>query len=82
MRAIGSGQLVMIERTRFPYGGCVGMTLGSRDGLETSGADRTWFVVLTQHSFTTAPARSRLAVRKVSMKRFVPVLEMYLEPVE
>lgn len=78
---IVAGQLVVIEATRFSYGGCTAMTLGSEEGLESSGVDRVWLVVLAQRDFTSRPVLNWPALRRSTpRKRFITVLEKYLEP--
>ncbi len=77
---ITAGQLVMIETTRLAYGGCVALALGSQEGLEESGADRLWHVMLTQHDVMTRAWPRWPATVSVARRRFVAVLEVYLEP--
>ena len=48
------GQLVVIEATRIPYGGCTAMTISSEEGL-LGNIDRVWLVVLAQHDFMSRP---------------------------
>lgn len=75
------GQLFMIERTRFPYGGCTVMTLGSQEGLAESGDDRLWHVMLTQCDAMTRDVPRWPATVSLARQRFVTVLEVYLKPV-
>lgn len=77
---IVAGQLVVIEATRFPHGGCIVMTMGSRDGLEDSGIDREWTVMLAQHDITTPHVLRWPSARHSPKGRFTAVLEKYLEP--